>query len=215
MRPERSVYQIALDLLEAQIRKGLPAARWVGCDSAFGVDKQFRDAVDGWGKWYLAEIKSSMVVWPAVDGEENKEQKSRAVSQIAQSEDTEWERVVLAEGSKGPITADVSLRRVRENVPDKKRAGKEQWLVIRRLENGRLKYYYSNAPEEVSHAELQRALLMRWPIEQCFEDGKRYLGMDHYEHRTWKSWHRHMLYVFLAQLFLLRVRLGYKKKFPL
>jgi SRSO17 transposase len=52
---------------------------------------------------------------------------------------------------------------------------------------------------------------MRWPIEQCFEDGKKYLGMDHYEHRSWQSWNRHMLYVFLALLFLLRVRLKFKK----
>ena len=52
---------------------------------------------------------------------------------------------------------------------------------------------------------------MRWPIEQCFEDGKKYLGMDHYEHRGWPTWHRHMTYVILALLFLLRLRLRLKK----
>ena len=77
--------------------------------------------------------------------------------------------------------------------------------------NRKLKYYLSNAPKDIPRGELRAALLMRWPIEQCFEDGKRYLGMDHYEHRMWKSWHRHMLYVFLALLFLLRVRLALKK----
>ncbi|MBN2532043.1 MAG: hypothetical protein JXB88_04080, partial [Spirochaetales bacterium] len=34
---------------------------------------------------------------------------------------------------------------------------------------------------------------MRWSIEQCFEDGKKYLGMDHYEHRSWPAWHRQIL----------------------
>jgi len=119
--------------------------------------------------------------------------------------------VILAEGSKGPIVAEVSIQRVREN-DEKGEAGEELWLIIRRLETGKLKYYLSNAPEQIPHEELKRALLMRWPIEQCFEDGKKYLGMDHYEHRSWKSWHRHMLYIFLAQLFLLRVRLKFKKK---
>jgi len=52
----------------------------------------------------------------------------------------------------------------------------------------------------------------RWPIEQCFEDGKKHLGMDHYENRSWTGWHRHMLYVMLAMLFLLRLRLRFKKK---
>ncbi len=56
---------------------------------------------------------------------------------------------------------------------------------------------------------------MRWPIEQCFEDGKKYLGMDHYEHRSWPGWHRHITYLILAQLLLLRLRLSSKKILPL
>ncbi len=52
---------------------------------------------------------------------------------------------------------------------------------------------------------------MRWPIEQCFHEGKDQVGMDHYEHRSWPAWHRHMTYVFLALHFLLRLRIRYKK----
>lgn len=91
-------------------------------------------------------------------------------------------------------------------------AGEEVWLIVRRKEDGSLQYYLSNAPSDIDPEELKRAMTMRWPIEQCFEDGKKYLGMDHYEHRTWNGWHRHMLYVFLALLFLLRLRLKLKKK---
>ncbi len=200
--------QIALRLLEEQIRRGLLPSLWIGCDSFFGVDGRFRDTVAGWGKLYLAEIRSNILLWPPAA--ESGEDKAQAVSQIVVSDNTEWERVVLAEGSKGPIMAEVSIQRVREN-NKKGGAGKELWLIIRRFEGGKIKYYLSNAPKAIAHEELKRALLMRWPIEQCFEDGKKYLGMDHYEHRTWNSWHRHMLYVFLAQLFLLRVRLALKK----
>ena len=35
--------------------------------------------------------------------------------------------------------------------------------------------------------------------------------MDHYEHRSWPAWHRHMTYVFLALHLLLRLRLRFKK----
>lgn len=205
----QSKIQIALQLLEGQLKRGLLPSRWIGCDSFFGTDSRFRDTISGWGKLYLAEIRSNTLVWPAAGAEASREGKARAVSQIAGSEKTEWQRVVLAEGSKGPIVADVSIQRVRENRDE--RPGKELWLLIRPLEGGKLKYYLSNAPEDIEQEELRRTLLMRWPIEQCFEDGKRYLGMDHYEHRTWKSWHRHMLYVALALLFLLRVRLALKK----
>ncbi|GFP38078.1 hypothetical protein HKBW3S44_01758, partial [Candidatus Hakubella thermalkaliphila] len=129
------------------------------------------------------------------------------------SERTAWQRAVLAEGSKGPLVAEVSIQRVRESREGQ--PGQELWLIIRRLEGGKLKYYLSNAPQDMEAEELKRALLMRWPIEQCFEDGKRYLGMDHYENRSWNGWHRHMLYVFLAMLFLLRLRLKFKKKLQL
>ena len=35
--------------------------------------------------------------------------------------------------------------------------------------------------------------------------------MDHYEHRSWTAWHRHMRLTFLAQLFLVRLRQRLKK----
>ena len=56
-----------------------------------------------------------------------------------------------------------------------------------------------------------KASTMRWPIEQCFQEGKGQVGMDCYEHRSWPAWHRHMTYVFLALHFMLRIRLRFKK----
>ena len=62
--------------------------------------------------------------------------------------------------------------------------------------------------------ELVRVSGARWPIERCFQEGKSELGLDHYEHRSWTAWHRHTRLVFLAQLFLLRLQLKFKKKLP-
>ncbi|MGI6317308.1 MAG: hypothetical protein ACOX1J_00965 [Dethiobacteria bacterium] len=59
--------------------------------------------------------------------------------------------------------------------------------------------------------ELDQAALMRWPIEQCFEECKSYLGMKDYETRSWIAWHRHMMYVFIAHLFITELRLKFKK----
>jgi hypothetical protein len=69
----------------------------------------------------------------------------------------------------------------------------------------------SNAPQKLAMLELVRVSRARWPIERCFEENKSELGLDHYEHRSWTAWHRHMRLVFLAQLFLVRLRLKYKK----
>src|SRR4030042_6275715 len=74
-----------------------------------------------------------------------------------------------------------------------------------------MKFSFSNAPVDMPLSEMCKASVMRWPIEQCFQDGKSQLGMDHYEHRSWPAWHRHMIYVFLAMHFLLRLRIQFKK----
>jgi SRSO17 transposase len=53
---------------------------------------------------------------------------------------------------------------------------------------------------------------LRWAVEQCFEEGKTELGMDHYEVRKYRGWHHHMLTTMLAHCFLwhLKLRLGKK-----
>ncbi len=95
----------------------------------------------------------------------------------------------------------------RDGLPEK-----DLWLVMRRDAEGKLRYAFSNAPVDIPKEELKGALTMRWPIEQCLEDGKKYLGMDHYQHRSWPGWHRHMTYVILALLLMLRIRFKFKKE---
>ena len=112
----------------------------------------------------------------------------------------------LAESAKGPLWAKVACCRVY-------RADDEQplWLFVRKNEDGTIKYALSNAPEDTSFKTLCQVSVMRWPIEQCFQEGKSQLGMNQYEHRSSPAWHRHMLYVFLALHFLMALRLRLKK----
>jgi SRSO17 transposase len=193
--------EIALELLRRQLQRGILHAQWLGCDSFFGVDSAFRDEVAAMGINYLAAIKPKSKVW--VD------ERCLTVAELAGEATIPWQRVILAEGAKGPIAAEVARIRVCDNRDEK--PGVKQWLILRRLDDGRLKYYLSNASAHVGERTLWDALVRRWPIEQCFEDGKKHLGMDHYENRSWTGWHRHMLYVSLAMLFLLRLRLRYIK----
>jgi SRSO17 transposase len=193
--------EIALELLKRQIERGIFHGQWVGCDSFFGVDSTFRDQLAAMGKIYLAAIKPKNKVWIGKRG--------LTVAEAAGEPNIRWQRVILAEGAKGPIVAEVAALRVCDNRDEK--PGIRQWLILRRLEDGQLKYYLSNASAHAGKSTLWGALVRRWPIEQCFEDGKKHLGMDHYENRSWQGWHRHMLYVTLAMLFLLRLRLRFKK----
>ena len=218
--------QIALELLQQIVDSGLFPARWVGVDAGFGSDGTFRDAVEALDMYYLAGIKSNTLVWlnrpevriPAYNGKGRPAEQPRvvegekpavSVTDIANDPDLEWEAAILAEGAKGPIVAQLSFMKVVEHTDGL--PGKDLWLVIRKDANGKLKFGVSNAPADIPKEQLKRAVTMRWPIEQCFEDGKKYVGMDHYEHRGWPAWHRHMTYVILALLFLLTLRFTLKK----
>ncbi|MDR3203858.1 MAG: hypothetical protein LBV23_03820, partial [Deltaproteobacteria bacterium] len=64
----------------------------------------------------------------------------------------------------------------------------------------------SNAAEDTPAEKFTELALRRWPIEQCFEECKSDLGLDHYEGRFWIGWRRHFLIVFVVHLFLQLMR---------
>lgn len=199
-------------------------ATWLGCDAVFGADWAFLDAIPP-GTHYFASVRANTPVFrtpPRVHVPRSRGRgrtpttprvtrgRIQTVEALAQSPACPWTPVVLAEGAKGPIRAEVACLRVTPAVGGLPRAT-PVWLFLRRLEDGQLKYAFSNAPADTPLAALCRAATLRWPIEQCFQDGKSQVGMAHYEHRSWPAWHRHMLYVCVALHFLLRVRLRFKK----
>jgi len=218
--------QIALKLIHEVVATGLFPAKWIGADAAFGSDMDFLNALPK-ELYYFAGIRSDTKVFtkkpklglPAYKGRGRRpkkirvlsgQPKERSVSEAARSGRVAWKPVIVAEGAKGPIVAKVARIRVylsRNGLP----VGDQQWLFLRKNTDGQIKYAISNAPKDIPFKELIKASTMRWPIEQCFQEGKDQVGMDYYEHRSWPAWHRHMIYVFLALHFLLRLRLLFKK----
>ena len=77
-----------------------------------------------------------------------------------------------------------------------------------------MKYALCNESPDVTAEDLRRPALMRWSIEQCFKECKDYLGLDHYESRSWIGWRRHMLLCFIAHLFIIKLRMEYSCKPP-
>jgi SRSO17 transposase len=218
--------QIALELIKKIAESNLFDAKWVGCDATFGSDIHFLQSLPK-TYFYFADIRANTQVFlkrpktelPPYKGRGRRPKKvkrlpgqplPRSVVDIARSTKFRWKPVVLAEGAKGPIIAKVARLRVypsREGLPK----DPSVWLFMRKDPDGRLKFSLSDAPKNMPLSEMCKASVMRWPIEQCFEEGKDQLGMDHYEHRSWPAWHRHMIYIFLALHFLLRLRIRFKK----
>ena len=168
-------------------------ARWLTCDEGFGRDSKLLDQVAECGLWYFAEVAHDTRVWlkrpqtevPARRGRGRRsrrlrlsagEPEAQAVSAVAAAVPAEeWQRLVIKEGSKGPLVADFACLRVvgvRDGLP-----GPEIWLVLRRhVDSGEIKTYLSNAAASIELESLVRVSGMRWPIESCFEESKQHLG---------------------------------------
>jgi SRSO17 transposase len=123
-----------------------------------------------------------------------------------------WYRRKVSEGTKGPIMYEFTKRRVvlsKDGLPEK-----EVWLVIKRTLGPKPEYsfFISNAPVSTRLAKFVWLSGVRWAIEQCFEETKTELGMDHYEVRKYSGWNHHILTCMLGHFFLwhLKIRLGEK-----
>ena len=234
--PEELSYQtkpeIALELLQAALERGELPCQWVAADELYGDSPAFRDGVADLEKWYFVEVSCSSHIWlakpevhiPAWKGRGRKptrlrlrhpKQKSQRVDALVQQLPANaWVRTKIKEGTKGPLVCDFACLRVvevRHGLP-----GLQSWLIIRRnIDNPtEIKYYFSNAPAEITPLELVRISGMRWPVEIIFRAGKVEVGFDHYELRSWLGWHHHMFFAFLAHLFLVRMCIFFKQQAP-
>lgn len=203
--------EIAVQSVQRIWESELFPARWVTADTVFGNSPAFVENLPE-DVYYLLEVVHTTKVWAKPLARKRRASASwRALSDIAQDPALSWTSKVLMEGAKGPIVGEVACLRV--NLSEKGDPRDDRWLFLRKDPfTGKTNHCLSNAPAGVSIDEMSRVSTLRWPIEQLFEEGKSELGMDHYEHRSWPAWHRHMAYVALAQLFLLRMRIHLKKK---
>lgn len=221
--------QMASDMIRTIYENGLFNIQWIGCDAAFGCDHSFLRSLPE-GVCYFAATHKDELIFPGrpemsvpISGKTGRPHKHPrpsfppvSVGSVALDDSIPWNRRRLAEGVRGPIYSDIKCIRCvscesATEYGNYMAPGRDIWLYIRRYENGDIKYYLSNAPDITPLETLDRLSTLRWSVEQCFQECKSYLGMTHYETRTYRAWQRHMLMVMIAHLFTLRLRLTFKK----
>jgi len=233
--PEETVFrtkpQLAVDMLEAIVKENILTFAYVLADSIYGVSPEFIEAVEALpDKTYFVSVPKDIKCWlkrPMTitkkyhwGGKErtktilvDPDSKPISVEELARNiNDYFWYRRKVSEGTKGPIVYEYTRRQVilsGAGLPKK-----TVWLLIRRTLDKKPKYsfFISNASTNTRLKTLVWLSGLRWAIEQCFEESKSELGMDHYEVRKFKGWHHHMLTCMLAHFFLwhLKIRLGKK-----
>jgi SRSO17 transposase len=221
--------EIAKRMIRDVITSNLFEIECIGCDASFGSDHTFLDELEE-GVHYFASVRENenifrempQVVIPANPSGKRggrfkhprATEKPVAIKCILDDETVPWMKRTIAEGAKGPVIAEIKCVRCissrKENrlfVPKS-----EIWVYIRKHEDGKIKYFISNYPSETPISKLDRLATARWSIEQCFQECKSYLGMTHYETRSYQAWHKHMLLVMIAHLFVTIMRNNLKKK---
>jgi SRSO17 transposase len=200
-------------------------------DSIYGESPEFIAAVDFLpDKTYFVSVAKDTLCWlkrPMVISKSyrwggktrtktvivDSDSKPLSVETLAKNiNDYFWYRRKVSEGTKGPIVYEFTRRRVilsTAGLPQK-----TVWLLIRRTlgDDPQYSFFISNASLSTRLKTLVWLSGLRWAIEQCFEESKTELGMDHYEVRKFPGWHHHILTCILAHFFLchLKIRLGEK-----
>ena len=227
--------QLAVEMLEKISQENILPFKYVVADSVYGNSEDFTGAVQKMiGVTYFVSINSQTLCWLRPPGVGKKgfkivdseirpgrvllEKKDPIkVSDFAKSlNNFYWYRRTVSEGAKGPISYEFTKRRItlhEDGLP-----GKEVWLIVRRRWiNNKFEYNYfiSNAPISTRLPLFVWLAGLRWAIEQCFEETKTELGLDHYEVRKFRGWNQHMLTCIMAHFFLwhLKIRLGEKSTF--
>ena len=233
--PENATFQskpaLAVEMLkEISAEKVLPFKYVLG-DSIYGVSPEFIKAVEALpGITYFVSVTKSTQCWlkrPMTIAKQYRwggetrtktvladtASKPMSVEELGKNiNDYFWYRREVSEGTKGPIVYEFTRRRIIVSA-----AGLPQrtvWLLIRRTigNDPQYSYFISNASTSTRLKVLVWLSGLRWAIEQCFEETKTELGMDHYEVRKFTGWHHHILTCMLAHFFLwhLKIRMGKK-----
>lgn len=233
--PENRVFktkpQLAADMFEDLVQDDVLPFTFVVADTIYGNSPDFIEAIEACPeKIYCVSIPHSTRCWlkqPITREKKYKyggeirskqvvgkhEKKSLSVETIAKNLNNYfWYRRTVSEGTKGPIDYEFTKRQVvlaKDGLP-----WKQVQLIIKRTlgDEPSYSYYISNADENTPLKTFVWLSGIRWAIEQCLEETKSELGMDHYEVRKLPGWNHHMITCMLAHFFLwhLKIRLGEK-----
>ncbi len=227
----KSKPQLAAEMLTDIAEQQTLPFKYVLADSIYGTSPEFIETVESLtGITYFVSVPENTLCWlqrPMTIEKQykyggeirtktvlaDKDKKPIPVSTLAQNiNDYFWYRRKVSEGTKGPIVYEFTRRQIilsNSGLPQK-----PVWLLIRRTigDKPKYSYFFCNAPASTRLKTFVWLSGLRWAVEQCFEETKTELGMDHYEVRKFMGWHHHILTCMLAHFFLwhLKIRLGKK-----
>jgi SRSO17 transposase len=201
--------QQAISMLAATIEAGVPF-EFFTADADYGHDPGLRAFCHDHAVPYVLAIPVSEPIRDT--GKARRADDFTAGTQA-------WERRSCGHGTKGERFYDwafhAGITLPRQSAAD----GFAFTLLIRRSvsDPAEIRYFLAHAPQSAPVPRLIQVAGLRWTIEECNEQGKDDVGLDHYEVRKWEPWHRHVTACMLALAYLAAVRaaeLGKESRSP-
>ena len=218
--------QLGLELIRQAQADGVLPAPILG-DGVYGDSPEFRAGVRELGMEFFLQVSPTHKAWTHPVPTRQKRVRhyvaadvpaARTLAEIAAAfPASQWKACSWR-------AADEQTRRTRlawceVHLQHKLRQGdshlERAWLVVDWPAGDPDPYHYYLAhldrpPVKVRCLKLSRS---RWHIEQYFQRSKDDLGLDHFEGRSWRGFHHHLVLSALAYLFILTRYVSTKKNF--
>jgi SRSO17 transposase len=217
----KTKWQIALDLIDEVLAFGI-SPRPVISDAGYGESVEFRDGLTQRGLTYVVGVPNNHLIWPPGtdpkppgrsgkagrpqsrwrDGDKQPIQIAALVKGIPRER---YKTVSWREGSRGKLSSKFLAYRVRpaEKHTKGRPPSQMQWLLCEwHSTETEPRFHFASLPANVSLKELVRVTKLRWRVERDYQDLKGEVGLDHFEGRSWRGFHRHAALCAVAHGFL-------------
>jgi SRSO17 transposase len=194
--PEEAVFQtkpqMALEMIQSATERDIPYT-WVTGDCVYGDYTDIRTWLEGRKKSYVMSVSGKSYVWIGHE--------QAPVGSVLKSLPPDgWFEMSCGAGSKGARLYDWQTVKINPGVDP----GFERCLLVRRSKDkpDEMRAYVCFAPAGTAAKKLAEVAGIRWTVETCFKESKSYVGLDHYEVRSYDGWYKHITLACIALAFL-------------
>ena len=147
-------------------------------DEVYGRSSKLRAACEDAGKGYVFAVPVNFTVTTPAGRKATAAALARLISKTA------WETRSCGAGCKGHRDYEWALAAT---------SSPRHHVLIRRSisDPADQAFFYCHAPGLASLPTLVKVAGKRWPVEECFQQGKGQTGLDQHQLRLWHSFHRH------------------------
>jgi len=220
--------QLGLHLIDRVRGQAIPFEA-IGCDTFYGRDGWFRAELARRDLEYMADVPASQRVYlsepviglpsnakgPKAQHERVLAPKAYRVDQLRDEAGTHWQHLTIRSTERGALTAAFAARRVWTVWQDDQSQyhRREEWLVLRRDQDGKGYYALSNASVETPLTQLATRKCQRFFIERANQDAKSELGWDEIQTTKFLAWQHHLALTILAAWFIAETKLDWAIRF--